>query len=96
MIKIDCRCCCFFQLVIHCGAHAKADKICLEKNAFNGNFNEADYANKMPDSCSVMLPNGGVECEKLCTALDLHNIMNDTNAVAPTKCSNHPGKYVIV
>lgn len=84
--------CVVFQLVIHCGAHAKADKICIEKNAFNGNFNEADYTNKMPVSCSVMLPNGGVECEKLCTSLDLHHILNETETIAPIKCSNHPGK----
>lgn len=81
-----------FQLVIHCGVHSKTDKICLEKNAFNGNFREEDYTNKLPDDCKVLLPNGGRECEKLCTALNLNNIIDEIDVAAPMKCSNHPGK----
>lgn len=81
-----------FQLVIHCGVHSKANKICLEKNAFNGNFNEADFSDEFPECSKVNLPNGGVECEKLCTSLNLNNIINDIDVIAPMKCSNHPGK----
>ncbi|XP_031616922.1 uncharacterized protein LOC116336877 isoform X2 [Contarinia nasturtii] len=84
------------KLVVHCGVHAKADKICLEKNAFNGNFREADYSNKLPDCCSVMLPNGGVECEKICTTLNLNNIISEIDTTAPMKCSNHPGNNIFV
>lgn len=82
-----------FQLVIHCGVHGKADKICLERNAFNGSFREADYRGECLESCNVTLSNSGPECKQLCTSLNLNNIINEIDETATiAKCSDHPGK----
>lgn len=82
-----------FQLVVHCGVHGRADKICLERNAFNGSFREADHRGECLESCNVILPNSGSECERLCTSLNLNQIINEIDGGATiAKCSDHPGK----
>lgn len=90
-------CSCFFnlsfQLVIHCGVHNKTDKICLEQNAFNGNFRDADFSGEKLGSCHICLPNSGSECKQLCTSFNLKNIINETNT-NNMKRSEHPGEYV--
>lgn len=79
--------------MVHCGVHKKVDKICLERNAFNGHFRDADFCGDRLDSCNVTLPNSGAECERLCTSLNLNNIINEIDAAATMiKCSDHPGK----
>lgn len=81
----------YFQLVIHCGVHQKADKMCLEQNAFNGNFQETDFTGRKLECCNVTLMNSGGTCKQLCTKFDLKNIINETDTTA-MKLSNHPGE----
>lgn len=77
--------------MIHCGVSQHATKLCLEQNAFNGNFDELDFAGQKLDCCNVTLPNAGEKCTKLCTKFDLIDIINESNGDL-MKLSNHPGK----
>lgn len=81
----------FIQLVVHCGVHKRADKICLEQNAFNGNFSDSDFSGNKLGCSNVTLQNAGGECKKLCTSFDLNNIISETNATK-IKRSEHPGE----
>lgn len=78
------------QLVVHCGVNYKAKSIHLEKNAFNGNFCQADWDGKHLDQTDLCLPNSG-ECQQLCTELDLDKIVRSCTDKR-IECSQDPGK----
>lgn len=79
--------------MVHCGVDINVDKICLERNAFNGKFDQADFTNQCLNSCNIALPNSGAECKQLCTSLNVDGIIKeiDNNATV-IECSDHPGE----
>lgn len=82
-----------FQLVVHCGVNHKESKICLERNAFNGKFDQADFTNQCLSNCNVTLPNSGAECKQLSTTLNVDGIIKaiDMNKTV-VQCSDCPGQ----
>lgn len=82
-----------FQLVVHCGVNHITDKICLERSAFNGKFDQADFTNQFLSCCNVTLPNSGAECKQLDTSLNVDGIINDIDVnTTMMKCSDNPGE----
>lgn len=88
------HCSCFhFQLVVHVGVNAKTSKICLERNAFNGQFSDADFSNQVLSNCNVTLPNAGAQCQQLCTSLNVDSIIEEVDMnTTMMQCSDNPGK----
>lgn len=78
---------------MHCGVNRHADKICLERNAFNGKFDQADFTNQFLNSCNVTLRNSGAECKQLCTALNVDGIIKEIDMnTTVMQCSDNPGE----
>ena len=85
-------------MVVHCGVHAGAKSIQLESLAYNNKFIRRDYARKRLRSATVCLDKNGSCCERICTKLNLNDIVHDLNDKAERPntlvVSNDVGNYL--
>lgn len=87
------------QLVIHCGVDGSADKIRIEKYAYNSNYCKPDWSGKCLDEPKVCLKNNGTDCDALTTCIDVEKMVNELNAKIPNEmfvCSSKVGKLVFL
>ncbi|XP_055713793.1 pyroglutamyl-peptidase 1 [Phlebotomus papatasi] len=66
-------------LVIHCGVHTVASKVCLEKYAYKSSYCSKDWEGNCLSSSSADLCRHGQNCDKLETAFNVEKIAEDLN-----------------
>ncbi|XP_055683845.1 pyroglutamyl-peptidase 1 [Lutzomyia longipalpis] len=69
------------QLVIHCGVHSAAEKVCLEQCAYKSSYCRPDWEGKCRPTATADLCRHGQDCDKLQTTFDVHKFAEDLNKV---------------
>lgn len=83
------------QLVIHCGVDGSANKIRIEKHAYNSNFSRPDWSGKCLDNQKICLKNNGTNCDVLTTCINVEKIVDELNLALPDEtfvCSTKVGR----